>query len=347
MISALLLRLTLLIVVVFVAACQPAQPSPADGPKPVPTVGALQLPGRLIYPEGNKLVELQIASRAKRPLAEFPRNAIVANPVVSPDGTQFAFTVYIPSAGASGSKGADLYLIETSDGTPRLFLAADGPGVSLGQPAWSADGRTIYFTRWAARYEGERFVGQDERIERVERDGTGRRVVVPDASSVTLSGDGQHLAYLASTGADDQKALWLATADGQNPRQLVGPEFTQIDSPRFAPNDGRLVIAAVGGPADDLPVRPRASLWRPGLPGGATVAQAHGIPWDIWLVSPDGSKLTRLTDVSEDSPMPTWSPDGAWIAFSGEAGLYLVDIAKRQTVKLSEDFVPGVAWLTP
>jgi Tol biopolymer transport system component len=36
----------------------------------------------------------------------------------------------------------------------------------------------------------------------------------------------------------------------------------------------------------------------------------------IFTISPDGSRLKRLTDVGSDDSHATWSPDGEWIAFS-------------------------------
>jgi len=60
-------------------------------------------------------------------------------------------------------------------------------------------------------------------------------------------------------------------------------------------------------------------LWqRAGLQ--AAVAHAHGVPWDIWVVRPDGSDLRRVTYFYDDDPSAAWSPDGQWLAvFSGEA----------------------------
>ena len=70
------------------------------------------------------------------------------------------------------------------------------------------------------------------------------------------------------------------------------------------------------------------------------------MPWDIWKVRPDGSNLTRLTDLGEDSPLPVWSPDGRWIGFSGELGIYLMQADGRNLVRLSDDWVAGgVTWL--
>lgn len=56
--------------------------------------------------------------------------------------------------------------------------------------------------------------------------------------------------------------------------------------------------------------------------------------------------MRRLTDLSEDTPVPVWSSDGKWIAFTAEFGLYLLDADGKQVRRLAEDFTTGgVAWL--
>jgi Tol biopolymer transport system component len=76
------------------------------------------------------------------------------------------------------------------------------------------------------------------------------------------------------------------------------------------------------------------------------VAYAHGVPWDLWLANADGSGRKRITNIQEDSPVPTWSPDGKWIAFGGELGLYLTDPEGTQLRRLADQ--PGnggVTWV--
>lgn len=58
---------------------------------------------------------------------------------------------------------------------------------------------------------------------------------------------------------------------------------------------------------------------------GTRVAEAHGPPWDFWIVDYTGKNLQRLTEIGEDEPYAAWSPDGKQFAFMGLAGLYIVD----------------------
>jgi Tol biopolymer transport system component len=67
---------------------------------------------------------------------------------------------------------------------------------------------------------------------------------------------------------------------------------------------------------------------------------------DIWIVNSDGRGLQQLTQLGEDDPVPAWSPDGRWIAFTGAAGLYLLDPARKELKLLHTDGGgPGLTWL--
>jgi dipeptidyl aminopeptidase/acylaminoacyl peptidase len=50
---------------------------------------------------------------------------------------------------------------------------------------------------------------------------------------------------------------------------------------------------------------------------GSKIAFAHGngLSTDIYVVNPDGTRETRLTQTREDESNPVWSPDGEKIAF--------------------------------
>jgi Tol biopolymer transport system component len=83
----------------------------------------------------------------------------------------------------------------------------------------------------------------------------------------------------------------------------------------------------------------RAALAAAGRPS------AHGLPWDLWLIRRDGSGLRRLTRLAEDDASLAWSPDGAWLAFQGTGGLYLVHQESGRTVRLADKTEPvGIDW---
>jgi len=194
------------------------------------------------------------------------------------------------------------------DGTGRRrLLEHDASGVSYTEPAWAPDGKNLYSTRVAG--------GGKVRIERARLDGAGRVVIAEGGHSPTVSTRGR-LAFLITNTATFSQSLWVREPNGERRRVLGEGNFSALSSPRFSPDGERLVFAAVGGPEAPNPrseaPRPRRHPWR-----WVDTAVAHAIPWDLWIVSVDGTALTRLTFLNENVPTPTWSPDGRWIAFTG------------------------------
>ena len=84
------------------------------------------------------------------------------------------------------------------------------------------------------------------------------------------------------------------------------------------------------------PVKARAHLarslrlrpWQP------RIAEAHGLPMDIWLIPAAGGTPQRLTHLSEDEPAPAWAPDGARMAVMATGGFYVVTVATGEARKL-------------
>lgn len=63
------------------------------------------------------------------------------------------------------------------------------------------------------------------------------------------------------------------------------------------------------------------------------------------MVRPDGTDLTRLTDLGSDPPNADWSPDGKWLLFGNDYGIYVVDVAARRAARVSGELaLGGAAW---
>jgi TolB protein len=260
-------------------------------------------------------------------------------PTVSPDGKHIAFSLYHEGKDSDDpASGIDLW-VTNADGTgQRTVLLHHGAGEWLANGAWSPDGSSLYFTR--------RSPADAPRIERVRLDGSERKVVVASGERPTVSRDGRWLAYLTDDAKTGSQVLAVTSLGGGKARTLLaGLGFKAVAAPVFAPDNTRLAFVGVGGPAQSTgssaPCCSSPLAWL-----GPAPASAHGVPWELWVVNVDGTGLRRLTDIREDGPFPAWSPDGRWIAFKGELGLYLLDAEGKQIRRLAQELAgEGLSWL--
>ncbi len=308
---------------------------------PVPEV-----PGRLLYvtydTAGRSVFRTYVpATGAAADLVVLPQGAYAGEPAAAPEGREVVFSFFrVVSAGSTDPGGADLHIMRTDGANPRPLLVHEAPGVSLAQPAWAPDGRGLYFARVG---------GGKTRVERLLLAGSRRQVIVENADSPAASSRGR-LAYLTTDPATYTQTLWIAQPDGRGATSLVGPPaFFALASPRFSPDGRHIAVAGArdsGQPPGPPPVR------RPGarLPAvavrAAYIALAHGLPMDIYVMNADGTGLRQLTKVGEDDPVPAWSPDGRWIAFTGVSGLYLMDVGRGEVRRVYGDIAGGgLTWM--
>jgi Tol biopolymer transport system component len=158
-----------------------------------------------------------------------------------------------------------------------------------------------------------------------------KQPLLNDALDPSLSRDGAQLAYLKLSDDGYTMSLNIAAPDGSGSREVIaGKDFQGFYAPRFSPDGKQIVVAAIGGPETDaqgLPVKANAPSALDGLLGlfEPASAEAHGLPWDLWVVNSDGTGLRRLTSFYEDLPMAAFAPDGKRIAVMGLGGIYLME----------------------
>jgi eukaryotic-like serine/threonine-protein kinase len=206
------------------------------------------------------------------------------DPTWSPDGKQIAFT-------------------SNREGQPAIFVMnADGSGVRRihnGLPVsegaiWLPDGR-IRFS-----------------------DARNTYTMKPDGSEVVRlnysgepSPDGRQILFAKEVIPGEGNELFVANADGRNPRRLTHNKITDTES-RWSP-DGRKIVYT-------------------SFPDG---------PWpkgSICVINSDGSGLTRLTNERLEAGISLWSPDGTRIAFSvinDQNAIYVMNADGRNQMKLT------------
>jgi Tol biopolymer transport system component len=314
------------------------------GPSPTPVRPPFT--GQLILARGGDLFVDALPGLDETQIRHFAKGSLAASPAISPDRSAIVYTFYV-SALTPGDLGKSyLWTIQLTGVQPRQIGALAQSGASFEDPSWSADGRSIFATIRSPIEANGQLQGEKTAVYRVGLGGANPVQLVADAQGAWASPNGKDLAYLTANSQGATNGLWVADVAGQNRRQLLANQgFSSIRAPRFSADGQWLAFAGGGGPAQarEAPRRPATAglaLFGPGL------AEADGIPAEIWLVHPDGSGLRRLTHSQEHSPIPSWSPDGQWIAVLSESGLSVVDVSGKQPpIRLKKpDGTSGLCW---
>lgn len=144
--------------------------------------------------------------------------------------------------------------------------------------AWSPIAPRLAFTRLDHR------TGEPSAVFVANGDGSGARLLIPNAENPKWSPDGRKIAFLRQSADNRELALWVANADGTKPRAVARHVVVYVFD--WSPDGRKLVF-------DD----------RRG--------KAH-----VFVVNVDGSGLHRLTRAYREDAQPAWSPDGRKIAFT-------------------------------
>jgi Tol biopolymer transport system component len=127
-------------------------------------------------------------------------------------------------------------------------------------------------------------------------------------------------------------------------------DFPIIYNPRLSPDGKWVIFSSMNfprtngeGPSFDL------LGWLLMQP---EVAEAHGLPWDIYIMPTTGGAPSRLTHLNEDQPVATWI-DNTTVALIGTSGLYKVQITSDGQAGQKPDRIydgvshSGLAWHAP
>ncbi len=158
----------------------------------------------------------------------------------SPDGSRIAAIV---DNDASRSGIIDLVLFDVSTGETTQL--ASGPASDFYLPHFSSDGEMVLVSRFQKynELEGDSDEGSD--VYGIPVSGGGAALVFEDRWNATISPDGRTMAYtkfISVNGSVGGPELWLADADGSEPRPvLVDEPFS--DNPSWSSDGTRLLFS--------------------------------------------------------------------------------------------------------
>jgi Tol biopolymer transport system component len=236
------------------------------------------------------------------------------DPAISPDGKRIAFA----RPGPSGQMR--IALVELADLSRVDVLTSDGDGMlDHRDPAWSPDGRSLTYADfrdlWLVPASGgpARRLTHEHAIDRQPAWSPGGRFV-----------------YFSSM-REGAWALWRAATNGTGPSRLTlgtGPEVqpslsrggTRLSYSTFVSNKDIVILDTRTGARSRIAGERDESLGAVAPDGSSVVfsSDREGT-YDLWVQElregrPEGPPR-RLTDQAGSEALPTFSPDGRWIAY--------------------------------
>ncbi len=239
------------------------------------------------------------------------------------------------------------------DGQSAREVAGSGLNVL---PSLSPDGQGVAFTSYRS--------GKPDIY--VQRPGGNPVVLVRNgnmATGVAYSPDGKRIAWSQSQGEGTQ--LWVAPADGSEPKKLTDTPFFINSSPSWSPDGKRIAFVSNrgGSPqvyvmnADGSGVRRvtfqgnynQTPSWSPRGDLIAFTARDERNAFDVFTVEVETGKITRVTQDQGNNEEPTFSPNGRLLMFTsnrqGGSKLVVATLDGRNQVVLpSNGFLMTPHW---
>ena len=273
----------------------------------------------------------------------------------SPSGSYAALELACPG-------GPTVLLLDLSNGETRpLVETLDSRFL-----AWAADGDSLYL-----RLDS---LGTP-RLVRANLKGKLKELPLTGFTySLSVAPDGQTIAYAFTQGLGYGSELWLADADGRDPRRLLSEPAGIITFARWSPDGQRLAYILM--PDSQVPF-PNGELWLVNAGDGETrfVAAADAGHGYAFAWSPDGERIAFVGRDNPDDPQvsqsasalrsnlylagldgsvepitrfeaarveaPRWSPDGNRLVFravssDGTIHLWVHDLDQAETARLTD-----------
>lgn len=286
----------------------------------------------------------------------------LAEPGISPDGSEIAFT-----------SGGDIWTVPASGGAARLLVAHSA---HESRPLYAPDGRTLAFN--SNRNGDEDVFLMDLETGEVQR-------LTHDSESEQLTGwsrDGEWV-YFTSNVQDisGMQDVYRVRATGGTPTVVAGDRYETEFFASPGPESGTLAIATRGRMAhgqwwrnghshiDESEIwlvresasRDEPPRYDPISVGGKNLWPMWGSAADrvyfmsdrdgsenLWTASVDGSSEERLTDFTDGRVLwPSMAADGSTIAFERDFSIWTYDVARGESRRLEIRLMGSVEGPTP
>ena len=302
--------------------------------------------GGILAVGGRQVVWLNLEAPRHRPVTRLAGTANALEVAAQPDSSHVVVAVGAPFAGG-GPRGADLLNLDVASGETSPLLERADPRESLDSPAWWPDRGTLLFERQDLSGQPVGAPGQEvprylSRIERVMSDGSARGVVLDEGRQPSASVDGTRLVFARTRNTGASLLIW-SQSDGSVQTLVPEGRFADVAYPQFSPLGDKIAFVAPQSGLNDSTEKPLLAL---DALFGPTIAYAHGIPWDPWVINADGSGLHRVAQTAGDEPSVAWSPDATQLFVYSGVGSFVVDATSGEVTPLT--FVQGygpVVWL--
>jgi Tol biopolymer transport system component len=253
--------------------------------------------GLIAFTGGNQIYVMNSDGSNVHRLTDGATRVTYHYPALSVDGTRVA---YVRSDEITHEHA--LYIVGVDGSGLQLLINGRAP---LGELAWSPDGSRIAFIRgFDTTFEGYAFK-YTCRPEIYVIDVLTRKYVSltggEGGTDPAWSPDGTRIAF--NSFRDNNNEIYTMSSDGKDVQRLTYTEWAEAE-PSWSPDGKQIAYAS------------HLVSWDVGcgfIPMGRQL-ESEAEPSYIYIMDSDGKNQTKL-EITGGGNEPTWSPDGAWLAF--------------------------------